>query len=243
MSLGRIGPDAAPAVVELIPLLGDKNERIGREAVVALGHIGASAIDPLVAACTAQDVTVRQRAVESLGHSSAPGENAKQAVLKNTADAAPQVRAAAVKALAGFGLGDDAILPVVKDTLRDADENVRLAVVNLLVQRRTLLRRYGADLQLLLSAKDDGVARHAAFLLGKSGPEAGPLLFTALHEQSSRIDQIAAALAQIGRPLVDALAQRPPRPGSTGSPRRGPGARRNSPRASRHRPEADGGPG
>ena len=82
MSLGRIGPDAAPAVVELIPLLGDKNERIGREAVVALGRIGASAIDPLVAACTAQDVTVRQRAVESLGHSTAPGENAKQAVLK-----------------------------------------------------------------------------------------------------------------------------------------------------------------
>ena len=33
MSLGRIGPDAAPAIPALIPLLGDKSERIRREAV------------------------------------------------------------------------------------------------------------------------------------------------------------------------------------------------------------------
>ncbi len=207
MSLGRIGPDAAPAVAELIPLLGDKNERIGREAVVALGHIGASAIDPLVAACADKDVTVRQRAIESLGRSSAPSDEAKQAVLKNAADSAPAVQAAAVRALAGFGLTDDVLQQVVKENLRQGNEDVRLAVVNLLVQRQSLLRRMAADLQSLLTAKDNGVARHTAFLLGKSGPGAGPLLLAALREKSSRIDQIAAALAQIGRPLVDSLTQ------------------------------------
>ena len=82
MSLGRIGPDAAPAVAELIQMLGDKNERIGAEAVVALGHIGTAAIDPLIAASAARDITVRRRAVDSLGHLSAPDEKAKQAVLK-----------------------------------------------------------------------------------------------------------------------------------------------------------------
>ena len=48
----------------------------------------------------------------------------------------------------------------------------RLAVVDLLVERRPLLRRLAPELESLLTAKDDGVSRHAAFLLGKSGPDA-----------------------------------------------------------------------
>ena len=207
MSLGRIGPDAAPAVAELIQMLGDKNERIGAEAVVALGHIGTAAIDPLIAASAARDITVRRRAVDSLGHLSAPDEKAKQAVLKCASDPAPQVRAAAVKSLSGCGLEDDILLPVVKENLRHGDEDVRLAVVNLLVQRRTLLRLMAPDLQSFLIAREDGSARYAAFLLGKSGPAAAPLLLAALDEKSSRIDEIAGALAQIGRPLVDRLAE------------------------------------
>jgi HEAT repeat protein len=207
MSLGRIGPDAALAVAELIPLLADKNERIGREAVVALGRIGLPAIDPLIAASTDADVLMRRRAVESLGHLFAPNENAKQAALKSAADAAPPVRAAAVKALAGLGLADDILVPIVKENLRHGDEDVRLAVVNLLVMRRPLLRRMAPDLQSLLTAKEDGVARHAGYLLGKSGPDAAPLLLTSLHEKTSRVEEIAGALAQIGRPIVDALAQ------------------------------------
>ena len=104
----------------------------------------------LIAACAAQDITVRRRAVLSLGHLSAPDEKAKQAVLKCASDAAPQVRAAAVKSLSECGLADDIVLPVVKENLRHGDEEVRLAVVNLLVQRRTLLRRMAPDLQSLL---------------------------------------------------------------------------------------------
>ena len=37
MALGRIGPDAAAAAPDLVPLLGDKGERIRREAGLALG--------------------------------------------------------------------------------------------------------------------------------------------------------------------------------------------------------------
>ena len=77
-------------------------------------------------------------------------------------------------------MGDDAILPVVKDTLRDADENVRLAVVNLLVQRRTLLRRLAPISSYFYQPKTTAWRRHAAFLLGKSGPEAA----AALHRDS-----------------------------------------------------------
>ena len=113
---------------------------------------------------------------------------------------APQVRAAAVKSLSGCGLEDDILLPVVKENLRHGDEDVRLAVVNLLVQRRTLLRLMAPDLQSFLIAREDGSARYAAFLLGKSGPAAAPLLLAALDEKSSRIDEIAGRRAD--RPPV-----------------------------------------
>ena len=63
------------------------------------------------------------------------------------------------------------------------------------------------ELESLLTAKNDGVSRHAAFLLGKIGPDAAPRLLDALHHESSRIDQIAEALAQIGRPVVGLLTQ------------------------------------
>ena len=47
MALGRIGPDAEAAIPDLVRLLGDKNERIGREASLALGRIGTAAVDAL----------------------------------------------------------------------------------------------------------------------------------------------------------------------------------------------------
>ena len=81
------------------------------------------------------------------------------------------------------------------------------AVVNLLVRRRPLLRRMAPDLQSLLIGKDGGAARYAAFLLGKSGTDAAPLLLATLHKKECRIDEIAQSLAQIGRPVVDRLAR------------------------------------
>ena len=60
------------AVPDLIPLLGDKNERIRREASLALGRIGTAAVEPLIAASAHKDVIIRAGAVESLGYLSAP---------------------------------------------------------------------------------------------------------------------------------------------------------------------------
>ena len=68
MGLGRIGPDAAAAVPDLIGLLGDKSERIRREASVALGRIGTAAVGPLVAASGHDDPIIRAGAVEAIGH-------------------------------------------------------------------------------------------------------------------------------------------------------------------------------
>ncbi len=67
-------------------------------------------------------------------------------------------------------------MPVLKEDLRHEDDRVRLAVVNLLVGRRALLPPLASELESLLTAKNDGVSRHAAFLLGKMGSAAAPRL-------------------------------------------------------------------
>jgi HEAT repeat protein len=207
MALGRIGPDAEAAVPDLLALLPSTSEPIGREAALALGRIGGAAVEPLIAALARNAAIERSRAALALGHLSAPGEEARLAVLTCAQDSSPEVRAAALASLARFKLPDDALLPLARENVRHEDERVRLAVLNLLVERRALLLRLAPELESLLTAKHDGVARHAAYLLGKSGPESARRLLSALRENTSRIDQIAEALALLGRPVAPSLAQ------------------------------------
>jgi HEAT repeat protein len=207
MSLGRIGPQAEAAIPALIPLLGDKVERIRRECSLALGQIGPAAIQRLVAASANTDAVIRAGAVESLGRITPTNDGAREAVVKCAQDEMPEVRAAAVKSLGKLKLAADVLLPILDENLQHKDVHVRLAVVNLLVERRALLTPLATKLETLLSASDDGVSRHAAFLLGKLGPSACPRLLGALAAKKSRIEQIAEALAQIGRPAVGSLSE------------------------------------
>ena len=68
MALGRIGPTRRAAVPDLIPLLGDKSERIREEASVALGRIGPAAVEPLITASADQDVNGSRGGGRGLGH-------------------------------------------------------------------------------------------------------------------------------------------------------------------------------
>jgi HEAT repeat protein len=207
MALGRIGPEASAAAPELVLLLGEKNERVRREAAQSLGRMGAAAVAPLVVAAGHKDALTRAGAVESLGYLSAPDDRARHVVVEGAHDSAPAVRAAAVRSLARMALADDVAMSVVNENIRHPDELVRLAVVGWLVERRSLLARMATELASLLTAKDDGVARHAAFLLSKIGLEAAPVLLGALDREGSRIDAIAEALAHIGRPVAPLLAR------------------------------------
>ena len=207
MALGRIGPDAGAAIPDLVRLLGDKSERLRREAIVALGRIGSESARPLIAASADRDVKVRAGAVEALGQIASPEGEVRRSILEHSHDSAPEVRTAAIKSLTKLDVPDDALRPILKENLRDPDEQVRLAAVNLLIGRRALLASMASDLEELLVAKDDGAARHAAFLLGQSGPDAIPRLLDALRRDQSRIGPIADALALIGKAAVARLTQ------------------------------------
>jgi HEAT repeat protein len=207
MALGRIGPDAEAAVPDLIRMLGDDNERIGREVSVALGRIGQAAVGPLIDACHQPETRVRTRAVEALGQLPTPDDRAREEILACARDDVPEVRAAAVGSLARLGVPDATLSEILHEDLRHEHEEVRLAAVNLLVDRWELLLPLAAELGTLLTSEQEGVSRHAAFLLGRIGPDAAPILLDGLRREGSRVDQVAEALAQIGRPIVGRLAE------------------------------------
>ncbi|WP_435005072.1 HEAT repeat domain-containing protein [Tundrisphaera lichenicola] len=207
MALGRIGFDAAPAVPDLFPLFGDESERVRRETSLALGAIGPAAIEPLLASSKDQDLIVREKAVEGLGFLSEPDDRARSALLELARDEHPEVRAAAIRSLARTTMPDEVLRPVLRENLEHEDDRVRLAVVGLLVGHRTLLPQMVPELETLLASPNEGIARHAAFLLGKSGLEAAPRLLEALRSEGSRVEPISGALAQIGRPAIELLSR------------------------------------
>jgi HEAT repeat protein len=207
MALGRVGPDASDAVPELIPLIGSESERIRHEASLALGKIGTAAVGPLIAAAADQDAIVREGAIEGLGHLPSPDDRIQGVVVAAAEDAAPSVRAAAVKSLSGLGLPDEVLAKAMEKSLRDGDGRVRRAAVATLVARRALLARMAPELESLLAAEREDVARDAAFLLGEIGPGAVTRLLAALRHEASRIDLIAGGLAQVGRSAVPSLVQ------------------------------------
>ena len=86
MALGRIGPDAASAIPELIALLSENSERIAQEACVALGQIGIAAAAPLIDATAHSRAIVRARAATSLGWLTRPTDLVHRAVLKCARD-------------------------------------------------------------------------------------------------------------------------------------------------------------
>ncbi len=207
MGLGRIGAGAAAAIPDLLRLFDDEQARVRREASEALGQIGEAALEPLLAAATRNEVSFRVGAMHALKLLSTSDGRAAQAVLKAARDAEPRLRAAAVKSLAAVEVPPDVVRPILLENLRHEDENVRLAVVNVLLKKPAMLQQVESELSDLLIGGDDGVAWHAAYLLKQSGVDAAPLLLGALRQEESHVAQIAEAMALFGPPVVDLLTQ------------------------------------
>ncbi len=215
MALGRIGPNAKAAIPDLILRLGDEKERVRKEASLALGRIGTAASESLIAATTDSNAVVREGAVASLGLLTAPNQHVHDAVALRVSDSEPVVQAAAILSLSAFMPADELLMNILSKGIRHEDEKVRISVVNVLSQKPAILKQMAPDFALLLTSENQGVAKHASYLIQRLGPEAAPLLLDALRNESSYIEQIAEALAHIGRPisglLISAIDDREPR--------------------------------
>ena len=179
MALGRIGKDSEAAIPELAGLLGDKNERIGREASLALGRIGTAAVGPLVIAAAHKDPNIRACAVAGLGYLSEPGDKVYETVLRSAYDEMPAVRSQAVAALASLKVSDDILLPILSENLRHDERSCGWRSSVCCSTAGRLLSRMAKDLESLLTAENGGVVRHAGFLLARTGPALRPARFAA----------------------------------------------------------------
>lgn len=205
MAIGRIETRSAHAIEKLNERLTDESERVRREAAFALGKIGAPATDTLVASAKASDAMRRVAALRALRLVGSRDEAVGGVVLAATRDPDPQVRAAAIAALDVVVVAEEAKRQVLLKNLQDPQESVRVAVVNAFLNDRERLREAVPELSELLTASQESVHWHAAFLLQRSGEEGAERLMTALENEAASIRPIARALSLYGAAIRDRL--------------------------------------
>ena len=98
-AIGRIGPDAEPAVPHIIPLLADEDVRVRMVAGATLKKIGPASVPLLVEALADPDALVRERAAILLGQIGAADDEVIEGLFEALSDFDDDVRGAARQAL------------------------------------------------------------------------------------------------------------------------------------------------
>lgn len=198
-ALGEFGPAARVAIPDLLALLGDDKNRLGKISAWALGKMGPEVVPLLTKALADDDVIVSEGAALALGGLGAVSADALTEALD---DDRPAVRGAAAKALAKLGPAAKPALPRLIELLRDDASYGRSSVVY--GAAAYALGAMGPDAAPAVPALIEllGKYRNAAWALGKIGPAAKPavpFLIELLHEPNyyDRID-VAEALGGIG---------------------------------------------
>jgi hypothetical protein len=169
-ALGAMG---APAVPALIDVLRDESESVRRNAGYALCAMGASAVPSLIEAVNDPREWTRASAVEILGDTGRPAQDAVPVLIKALHDTADAVRRQAAEALGTVGEAAQAAVPALAGALRDHDEWVRRNAALALVR------------------------------LGRLAEEAVPALIEALRDENRYVRAKAAkALERIGTPAA-----------------------------------------
>jgi HEAT repeat protein len=136
-ALGRMGPNAAPAVAVLAELtVKDKQASVRKEAAKTLAAIGPesrSAVQELVRALEDPQTDVRQHAALALGKIGVDASAAEPNLQKALKDKDQEVRCQAARALGGLGKAGLPALPELIRMLKDDDvAEVRIAVIQVL---------------------------------------------------------------------------------------------------------------
>ena len=160
------GSTAAHIAELLVVLLDDGCAPVRRSAAAALGMLGNRALDPLLAALRAEQVTVRSLAAQALGSS---GEVARGALAGALLDGAGEVRTAAALALGAVAAhtGAGAAAQALVAAAADGEAEVRRAVAEALGDGGAA----GAETAVyLLADSDPSVRSAAANALGATWP-------------------------------------------------------------------------
>lgn len=210
MALGRIGEAAQAAIPDLIERLDDESDRVRRDVIVALGEIGAPAVQPLLATLDEGTKTnvpsrVRAAALEAIGHAAPELQEVIDLVEQSLRDSQREVRVAATELLGVVEMYTTMQRNALVRQLQDETEEVRSAASNVFLQHPSILEAAVSELVELLVAEDDDAAWKAAYLLQTQGGDAVPVLLQAAADRRSRLDQLAKALALVETPLEPTL--------------------------------------
>jgi HEAT repeat protein len=208
-ALGRIGPDAAPAIASLQAILAnlEEHEYVRGGAAWALGRMGekaAPAVPLLVRTLSSKHVSVRRNAAAALGNVAAARQSFSSPVARE--------KLGVHESSPGGPLGSQTA-PAVSALLRlldDEDPAVRVAAAAALwrIERHP---RATAVLEAMLRAADVTGACQAAVALGELGSDARqavPALVAALgRDDADTRRAAAAALGRIGPGAIPALLE------------------------------------
>jgi HEAT repeat protein len=230
-ALGRIGPPAAAALPALLEMRKDLIADVRRRAVYAIGRIkppAATGLPVLIGMLGDEDPEVCTTAVEGLA---GYGKEAVPALVKALGGDSAQVRRHCMRALAAIGPDAVAAMPALRPWLLQpgsdlqADAAAALArigkpAIPVLVEAlqtdpatlpAQVVLGFGDPWALLVAWRDfPDIHGHAVKALADIGPDAIPVLLTALHNPNADIRANAAgALGSVGyadERVVTALA-------------------------------------
>jgi HEAT repeat protein len=225
-ALGRMGPDAAPAVTALERILANREEHeyVRGGAAWALGRIGppaASAVPLLVQTLSSNHVSVRRNTATALGCIASPNSLIKKdtthsiashltadaisRLVKLLGDEEPTVRSAAAEALWRIERHPKA-LATLETMLRNPNGSIACGAASVLGELAANEAPVALILVAALGHADADTRRTAAQAFGRVGPAAVPSLQNALAtaDEQTKI-QAVEALGWIGPPAATAL--------------------------------------
>lgn len=202
--LATLGPDAAPAVPDLLALARDADPRLREPAERAIRGAGEAAIPPLLEALAGEDWRDRAPAVKALAELGKPAKEAVVALLED-----PARRAGALEFLEQARLPEGFDPACLLPLLEDPEPAVRLAAV------RLAWRSHGTRETLLVyraALRDEnpavrGVAIDALKSAGKWAAAAGPDLREAIGRGDYRaVEALERVEGTVDEETLDALA-------------------------------------
>ena len=206
LAIAEIGPPAKAAVPELIALVTkDRRYEVRREAMLALGAIGAdaaAAVPVLQHALEEKDGVVRLSAMYALAGIGPAAAAAEPLLRKYALAGSPPFRVLGTWAVARIKPGDQQWrrdkLPMLAETLWDKDVRVRQMAVRALTDLGPAAESVLPILKRAIQGSNTDVVQSALDVLPALGEPAVPLLVETLKQRPEIRPRVARMLARIG---------------------------------------------